>query len=81
MKYPKLVLEYVPLGNQSIKLVVYSDRLFDTNKDGRWQEGYLIFMADKDNRENVIDYATKKSRIVIRSVLGAETYGLTDTCD
>lgn len=64
-----------------MKLVVYSDGSFATNKEGRCQVGYLIFMADKKNTANFIYYASNKSRRVVRSVLGAETFRLSDACD
>lgn len=38
-------------------------------------------MADKQIRETLIDYESNKSRRVVRSVLGEETFGLADVCD
>lgn len=57
--------------------------LFATNKDGTSRVGYLIFMVDKYNKANLIDfyYASNKSRRVVRSVLGVETFGLADAFD
>lgn len=78
---PKSGLKYIDLYKNTLKLVVYSDGSFATNKDGSFQVGYLVFMADKDNKANLIDYVSNKSRRVVRSVLGAETFGLANACD
>lgn len=77
----KQALKYVELDKETMRIVVYSDGSFATNKDGSSQVGYVIFMADKDNKANLVDYASNKSRRVVRSVIGAETFGLVDACD
>lgn len=41
----------------------------------------MIFSTDKYNNENLIKYASVKSRRVIRSVLGADMFALEDACD
>lgn len=41
---------------------VYSDGSFATNKDDTSKLGYLIFMAYKYIKANVIDYARNKSK-------------------
>lgn len=61
--------------------MLYSDGSFATNKDGTSQVVYLIFLADKENTANLIDYTINKSRRVVRSLLRAETFGLADECD
>lgn len=48
---------------------------------GSSQVGYHILVADKQNNANLLDYKRTKSRIVVKSVLGAETFCLTDACD
>lgn len=64
-----------------MKLVGYSDGSFETNRDGSSQVGYLTFMAHKNHNDNPIEYASKKSRRLFRSVLGAETFVQGDACD
>lgn len=64
-----------------MKLFVYSDRSFANNKDESPRVGYLIIMNNNNNRDNVISYATKKSRRFVRYVVGAETFELSDECD
>lgn len=67
------------------------------NKDVTSQVGYVIFInidiisimlailsltaAGKDNMANLIDSDNNNSRRVVRSVLGAEIFGLADVCD
>lgn len=41
----------------------------------------MIFLIDKYNNDNLIYYASVKSRKVVRSVLGAETFSMADSCD
>lgn len=38
-------------------------------------------MADKQHRENLIDYARNKSRRAIISILWEETFEFADACD
>lgn len=60
------------LDTNSLRLVVYTDAAFATNKDYSSQLGYLILLADKQNRCNILHYCSYKSRRVARSVLGSE---------
>lgn len=41
----------------------------------------MIFLIDKYNNADIIDYTNIKSRRVVRSVLEAETFALADTYD
>lgn len=61
--------------------MVWLDGSFTTNKDGTSQVGYVIFMADEENKAKIIDYARNKSQKVVRFVLGAATFCLADACD
>lgn len=45
------------------------------------QDFPLGINVDKDMNSNLIDYAYIKSRRVVRSVLGAETFAIADECD
>lgn len=80
-KPPKSRSRYVLLDKQPTKLPVYSAGSFALNKDGTSQVWYLIFMADKHNRTNLLEYAIIKSRRVVRLVLGAKMFSLADACD
>lgn len=74
-------MKYGNLDKDTMNLIVYSDWSFATNKDYSSQVGYLIFMADKDNNVNTIDYESNKSRRFVRYVLKEETFGLAGSCD
>lgn len=41
----------------------------------------MIFATDKSNNTILIDYASKKSIKVVRSVFGAKSFTLTHVCD
>lgn len=60
---------------------IYSDGSFCTNKDETSQVAYVIFMADKSKKADVIDCGSNKSRKLVRSAPGIENFGLADTCD
>lgn len=40
-----------------------------------------MFMTYKDKETSLIDYASNKSKRVVRSVLGSEIFGLADASD
>lgn len=64
-----------------MKIIVYSDELLNGNEHGSSKVGLLIFLADKNNNGNVNDYGSIKSSRVVRSVLGAKSYGSADEFD
>lgn len=70
-------LRFRLLDFESLKTIVYSDDSLDRYS----QAWYHIFLADKNNNANLIEYASIKSRRADISVLGAETFGLSDACD
>lgn len=80
-KFPNLWIKYNKLDINSLQLTVLSDGSFSGNEDGSSQVEYMIFLTDKYNNANLEDYASMKSRRVVRSVIGAETFALADSCD
>lgn len=38
-------------------------------------------MAEKHQNSSIIDYSSIKSILIVRSVVGVETFGLADECD
>lgn len=74
-------LKYLKLDKYSTQLVVNSDTSFTTNKNGPSKVWYLMFMTYKDKETSLIDYASNKSKRVVRSVLGSEIFGLADASD
>lgn len=80
-KYPNKGLKYKRIDLDSLQLTVFSDGTFSEYEDESSKAGYIIFLTDKNNNANPIDYVRIKSRRVVRSVLGAETFALADACD
>lgn len=80
-KHPKDGLKFQKLELDAMKIVVYSDGSFRNNNDASSQAWYQIFLADKNNDANIIDFEILKPRRVGRYALGAETSVLADACD
>lgn len=78
---PRRGLTYKPLDQKTVHLRVYADASHATNDDLSSQLGYLILLADASNACHVIDYASRKSRRVVRSIMGGETCALLDAFD
>lgn len=74
-------LRYKPLNIDTIHMRVYADASLRSNDDLSSQLGYLVLLCDKDNRCHILDYGSKKSRRVVRSIMGGELYALTDAFD
>lgn len=43
--------------------------------------GYIVSLTDKTNRANVLSQSSYKSKRIVRSVLGAETYSFPNYFD
>lgn len=69
------------LDLDSLHLRVYTDGSFADNPDLSTQLGCLILLCDKYGKCNVLHFSSYKSRRVVRSVLGSETYAFTDGMD
>lgn len=63
------------------EILAYSDQSFRGNDDGSYQVGFMIFLTDKYNTTSLFDYSSIKSRRLVQSVLGAETFGIKVECD
>ena len=69
------------LDLNSLRIVVYTDAAFATNKDHTSQLGYLVLLTDDSKKCNVLHYSSSKSKRVARSVLGSEIYAFADGFD
>lgn len=69
-----MYLKFVPLNNDSLRLVTFADASFATNADMSSQLGFVIALADKFNRANILHYSSVKSKRVTRSVLASELF-------
>lgn len=57
---------------------MYSDAAFATIDDLSSQLGYNVLLVDSSNRCHVLDYASKTSERIVRSIVGGETYAFLD---
>lgn len=74
-------LTFRKLDVETMKVVVHSDGSFSSKNGGSSQVRGQIFIVNKSNNANLVDFASVKSIIVVRSSLGAETFGISDACD
>ena len=74
IRYPKLDIE-------TLRLQTYSDASFSTNEDQSSQLGYVIFLADGENRCSPLHWSSHKAKRVTRSVLGSEVLVFSDAFD
>lgn len=70
---PHRGLRYHNLDKSSLILVAISDASFGNNEDLTSQLGHILILRDNTGRGNILSYTSYKSKIVVRSVLGAET--------
>jgi hypothetical protein len=68
-------------SKNSLKLIVFTDSSFANNQDLSSQIGFVITLADKNNRANIIHWSSIKCKRVMRSVLALELYGMADGFD
>lgn len=69
------------LDLNSLHIRVYTDGSFADNDDLTTQLGYIVLLCDDHDRCNVLNFSSHKSRRVVRSVLGGETYAFADGMD
>src|ERR1700709_2530677 len=67
-------LRFVKLDRNSLRLFVFTDSSFANNKDHSSQIGYVLALADKSNKANIIHWSSVKCKRVTRSVLASELY-------
>lgn len=74
-------IKFVPLEINSIKIVVYTDSAFTKNSIYTSKIGFVIVLAEKNNRAKIIQWSSIKCRRVTRGVLADELYGLAQGFD
>ena len=74
-------LRFVKLDRNSLRLLVFTDSSFANNKDHSSQIGYVLALADKSNKANIIHWSLVKCKQVTRSVLVSKLYTLTNGFD
>lgn len=79
--HPDRGLVYDKLDKDSLHLRVYVDASFASNDDMSSQLGFIILLCDDHNRFHVIELSSRKSKRVVRSIMGGELYAFTDAFD
>ncbi|CDF35631.1 unnamed protein product [Chondrus crispus] len=70
----KLKLQYNKLNKNKVRLLVFMDSGYNTNRDGTSQLGVIIFMADDKNNCHFLHWISSKCPRITRSMLASETY-------
>lgn len=78
---PDLGLKFNRLDESSIFIKVYVDASFATNKHFSSQLGYVVLVCDANNACHFLDYASRKSRRVVRSIMGGEVLAFSSGFD
>lgn len=74
-------LRYGNLDTDSIPLRVYSDASFANNDDCSSQLGYLVVLANNTINCHILDFKSKKSKHVLRSIISGETLAVMNAFD
>jgi hypothetical protein len=77
----RLDLVYPRLDLPTLRLTVYTDSSYANCEDLSSQIGFLIMLTDVSGKCAVLDYASKKSRRVVRSILGGEMMAFAEGFD
>lgn len=74
-------LVFHKLDKESLRMVVFSDSSFANTYDRTTQLGHKILMTNKTGKSNVMNFASYKSKWIVRSVLAGETFDFADAFD
>lgn len=69
-------LKFVPLDEERLEVVVVTDASFAREPDLKSRLGYVIALTDGSGRANIVDWGSKRSPRVCRSVMASELLGL-----
>ena len=78
---PNLGLMYGSLDRGSLHLRCYVDASFASNDDLSSQLGYAVLLCDADDRCHIVDYASRKCKRGLRSIMGGEVYAFAEGFD
>ena len=74
-------LIYGRLEKKSLQLRVCMDASFEKNDDLSSQLGFIVLICDASNRAHILDYSSRKSKRVVRFILGDQIYALAEGFD
>lgn len=81
LKSTDVGLRFSRLNLDELHIRAYADASYATNDDLSSQLGYIVLLCDNSNACHVLDYASKKSKRVVRSIMGGEVYAFMDAFD
>ena len=70
-------LKYVPLDMDSLRLLLFTDASFSKAEGKKSQMGFVVVLADKRNKANIIHWGSSVCHRVAHSVMAAELLALT----
>ncbi|CDF36767.1 unnamed protein product [Chondrus crispus] len=74
-------LNFYPLQKDSLHMRVYTDASFAGNDDLSSQLGFIILLCDTSDRAHILEYSSRKSKRVVRSILGGDVYAFASGFD
>lgn len=76
-----LGLQYGKMHTQSAHLRIYTDASFASNDDLSSQVGVLVLLCDENDKSPILDYKSKKSKRIVRSIMAGEVCAFMDGFD
>lgn len=80
-RQPTTHLKFTLLDKDTAHMRVYADAAFATNDDLSSQIGFVIFLCDIKNTCHILDFSSKKSRRIVRSIMAGEVCAFMDAFD
>ena len=72
---------FSPLKKDFLNMRVYTDASFAGNDNLSSQLGFVILLCDSSDRAHILEYSSRKSKRVVRSILGGEVYAFASGFD
>lgn len=74
-------LSYGPLDAKTVHICMYTDGSFETNADLSSRSGTLITLCNDHGRCHILDFKSKKSKTIVRSIMAGEVCAFMDGFD
>ena len=81
LKSETVTLKFRKLGNDNIRLLVFSDSSLGNLSDGGTQGGHFVALVGQNGHFSPITWQSKRIRRVARSTLASETLAMADAID
>lgn len=74
-------MKFVPVSLQPVRVAVFSDASFASNRDHYSQAGFVVVLIDQDGNANVSHYFSFLSRRIAKSALAAKPLAVVHAFD